>query len=159
MELIWSFVTGTPIWVWCVLGYIVFVGIQAINERIVAIPKLFIIPAILITIRYQVFLSEHALLCCLSIFVGVGLGFWITAKKPGVILKDNNSVRLQGSYVTLVMLLSFFLLKYVFGYLNSVQNPIALEYASIEVFVSALLTGSFLGRGLYYLYRSISGVR
>lgn len=154
-----SVLTNTPIWVWGILAYIVFVGIQATKERIVSIPKLFIIPVILITIRYQVFLSEHALLFGLSICVGAGLGFWITAKKPGVILKDINSVKLPGSYVTLVMLLSFFLLKYAFGYLNSVQNPIALEYASIEVFVSALLTGSFLGRGIYYLYRSISGVR
>lgn len=88
MELIWSFVTGTPNWVWCVFAYVLYVGVQAINERIVAIPKLFIIPAILITIRYKVFLSEHALLFGLSIFVGAGLGFWITAKKPGVILKD-----------------------------------------------------------------------
>ena len=153
MGLIRSIITGTPIWVWGILAYIVYVGIQATKERIVSIPKLFIIPIILIALRYNVFLSDHAALCGFSICGGTGLGFWVTTKNSGIILKEISSVKLPGSYITLVFLLSFFLLKYVFGYLSSAHNPIAVEYAYIEVLLSSLLTGYFLGRGLYYVSR------
>ncbi|MBH1989860.1 MAG: hypothetical protein I8H80_01635 [Alphaproteobacteria bacterium] len=148
-----AIITGTPIWVWGILAYIMYVGIQATKERIVWIPKLFIIPIILIALKYQVFLSEHALLSGLSICGGTGLGFWVTTKNSGIILKEISSVKLPGSYITLVFLLSFFLLKYVFGYLSSAHNPIAVEYASVDVIVSSVLTGYFLGRGLYYVSR------
>jgi hypothetical protein len=135
------------------LAYILYVGIQALNERIVSIPKLFIIPIVLIALRYKVILTDSAILCVLSICIGTGLGFWITSKNAGLILKDINSVKLLGSYITLVLLVSFFALKYAFGYLSATHNPIAVEYADIEVLMSSLLTGYFLGRGFYYLYR------
>jgi hypothetical protein len=58
-----------------------------------------------------------------------------------------------GNYTDLIILLLFFSVKYVFGYLAAVQ-PV--QYNSIllwEVLVSSLLTGYFFGRTLNYLYR------
>jgi hypothetical protein len=154
VELIKSIILDTPIWVWGILAYILYVGIQAFKERIVSIPKLLIMPMVLIAVRYKVFLSDNtAVLSWLSICSGAGLGIWITAKNAGAILKEINSVKLQGSYATLVLLLSFFMLKYAFGYLSSTHNVIAVEYAFIETLLSSLMTGYFLGRGFYYMYR------
>ncbi len=46
-----SIIIGTPVYVWAILIYLVFVGIKAINTRIVYLPKVFIIPLVLMAVK------------------------------------------------------------------------------------------------------------
>ena len=47
-------IIGTPWWVWIILVYLLFVGIKALKPRIVYLPKLFIIPAVLSSMQYKI---------------------------------------------------------------------------------------------------------
>ena len=49
-------ISDTPTWIWFVFGYLIFIGIRATDNRIVYIPKLFIIPLVLSRLKYKVFL-------------------------------------------------------------------------------------------------------
>lgn len=146
-----NMIVNTPTWVWFILGYILFVGIKMLKTQEVNIYKLFIIPIVLIASRYQVFVSDNVTFYVLGLIVGGGIGWGLTGRRPVEIFPKSTSVKMQGSYLTLVLLLAFFLLKYSYGFLASNQHPIALEYGYTEVFVSAMLSGFFLGRASLYL--------
>lgn len=146
-----SIITGTPIWVWGVLIYLVYVGIKAINTRIVYLPKLFIIPLVLMGIKYKTFLSQNALMFIAFIIIGTILSFWAYRNKKVKVLKQM-SIEIPGNYTTLIILLSFFCVKYIFGYLNDTMPETAAKYEVIELLLDGLFSGYFLGRSIRYLY-------
>jgi hypothetical protein len=148
-----STLAGTPLWVWAVLCYLIYVGIKARHTRVVFIPKLFIIPSILLFMKYKIFLSEHAPLYISFIFLGLFIGFILSLKAPMKIFQKTISVELPGSAVTLVLLLSFFAVKYTFGYLHSAMPEVAEHYKFIDLAISGTFTGYFLGQQLCFLYR------
>lgn len=44
---------GTPIWVWILFAYLIFIGVKSLKTRSVFIPKLFIVPLVLIFTKYD----------------------------------------------------------------------------------------------------------
>ena len=52
-----SIILGAPYWTWVILVYLIFIGIKAMQKRVVYLPKLFIVPIVLTALKYKVFLS------------------------------------------------------------------------------------------------------
>jgi hypothetical protein len=146
-------IKGTPFYVWIILGYLLFIGIKSLRTQIVYLPKLFIIPLVLLSIRYTIFLSQDVIVFCFVIFLGVIGSFGIHMNKKITIIKNAKSIEVPGSYVTLVLLISFFAVKYYFGALKSIAPDVALKFSFIEHTMSGLFSGYFIGRALGYVYQ------
>lgn len=153
MELIKSIISETPIWVWGILAYIVFVGINATKQQIIFVPRLFIVPALLMYFRIQDVMATHLMgYLCVGLIVGVIVGYFFKSP-PLNVNKQKYQVELSGSYLPLILLLTLFSMEYTFGVLGSMQHPYAKEYKYLEVLFSMLISGFFLGKAVYYLCR------
>lgn len=151
---------GTPWYAWVALGYVLFRGIKATSDRVVHLPKLFIMPAILTALKYKIFVNLDWLLISvyiISMAVGGLLGFILSFKIKITVYHKTNSIGLKGEYVTLPILLAFFAVKYAFGFLKSSNPALPVVYALAESGLSGLLCGAFLGRSLCFLHRSLKG--
>ena len=60
-------------------------------------------------------------------------------------------LKLPGTYWTLVVLMSFFTMKYIFGYISATQTALYQELQVFEVSMSGLFSGYFLGKAINYL--------
>jgi hypothetical protein len=146
-------IAGTPIWVWCVFAYLIFVGIKASKQRIVYIPKLFIIPVILSALKYKIFLSA-SFAVYLSYFtcllLSIIIGFKI-AKGQKFETLNNLQVKLPGDYSTIFILMTFFIIKYIFGYINAIDHELYQDLSVLELSASGIFSGYFLGKAIFYL--------
>lgn len=156
LEFVKNAISGTPVWVWVIFVYLSLVGLKATRNRVIYLPKLYIIPIILIGLQYETFFSKNNFYIALYLsllFIGLGVGILSVLKTPIKILKDLKSIELPGSYSTLIILLLFFCVKYIFGYLEA-TNPILYgQYEFFEISINAAFSGFFLGRTLTYTYR------
>jgi len=150
--------TSTPLWVWGIFGYLVLIGIKSTKTHIVFLPRLFLIPAVFIGTKYKLFISENYTLIFtyfLLIILGFGIGTFIGNKTSINVLKDIKSIELPGTYSFLIILSCFFSIKYIFGFLYYTNPELASQYSIIEIGVSGLFSGYFLGRALSFLRRFI----
>jgi hypothetical protein len=146
-------VTGTPLEIWAILGYLLYIGFKATQPRTVYLPSLFIVPLILTGIKSLYLPSMQVPYYFAAWLLGLVIGKLSAYSTPITVFKNSWSIELPGSYTTLVVLLSFFTVKYVFGFLNVTHPEVALEYSSIESIITGLLSGYLLGRVLGYLSR------
>ncbi|WP_342269545.1 hypothetical protein [Rickettsia endosymbiont of Orchestes rusci] len=85
LKFIFQAIIGTPFWVWGIFIYVLFVGLKAAHTRVISLPKLFIIPVILVGIKYKLFLSGNSsniIIYLLFITIGFGIGILIGYKTP-----------------------------------------------------------------------------
>lgn len=149
-------IAGTPIWVWGVFAYLIFVGIKASKQRVVYIPKLFIIPVILSALKYKIFLSASfsvylSYFACLAL--GMMIGFKIAQGQKFETL-NNLQVKLPGDYSTISILMTFFVIKYIFGYINAINHELYQDLSILELSASGIFSGYFLGKASFYLKNS-----
>jgi len=148
-----SIISGTPWWVWIIFAYILYLGFASTKPRIVWLPKLFIIPIILMSIKVNTLFTagNHILTYyALSALLGFVIGYLHTMRQNFEILKAQMSVRLEGSWLTLVLLLAFFCVKYIFGFMSYEMPQLAEEYKTIELAICGLFSWYFLGRAIAY---------
>jgi hypothetical protein len=149
-------ITGTPLWVWGLFAYLLYIGFKSTRARVVPIAKLFIMPAILFGLKYKTFLSGNmSLILCyfISLIIGLGIGFYLARQTKVIIHKSSKAIELPGEHSTCILLLSFFCMKYAFGYVQSTTPELPLQYLMIETAISAMFSGYFLGRSLNYVRR------
>lgn len=147
---------GAPWWVWLLFLHLVFIGVKAMKPRTVSLRKLFIIPVVLFLLKFKIFTSgDLPLIASYILFMIVGgwIGFSSGQKTPITIIKETQSIEMQGNYYTFFILISFFLIKYVFGYLQATDPDHSEKYLMLEASISAVFSGYFWGRTLAYFYR------
>jgi len=146
-------ITRTPIWVWAILVYLLYVGIRALKPRIVTIEKLIFLPLALIALKFRVFLSPDAWIYVVGLSAGLFAGFLKVRNSPVKILKDIKSIQIPGSFSLIVILLGIFVMRYFFGYLQATDPVAYLIYIDWELALSGILSGYFTGQRTNYLYR------
>lgn len=151
MDPILSIIKGTPSWVWMVFIYVLFVGIKSTRTRIVYLPKLFIIPLVLLALKYKIFFSKEVVLFIAVIIFAAICSFIALRHTKITVIKNAKSVELPGNYSTLLTLICFFAIKYYFGYLDSTMPTLSAKYSFIDTIISGIFTGYFLGRSIRYL--------
>ena len=147
-------ISGTPTWVWFVLGYLIFIGIRSTGTRIVYIPKLFVIPLVLSGLKYKVFMTNSisvwiGYLICL--FLSSFLSYKHSAMRKIKIIKESMSVKLPGTYWTLIVLMGFFVVKYFFGYIRMTNPAYYNDIKIFELSINGIFSGYFLGKAICYL--------
>jgi hypothetical protein len=157
-------VLGTPYWVWIVFSYLLWVGIQATKPSMVPLWRMSIIP--LIFLAWSLSSIYARCIACMQL-----IGFWIAAITIGVLLgrylmsrldfriDASAMIHLPGSRSTLILSMIFFIVKYGLGVTYAV-NPIMrsdLMVQGFDVMVSGFISGIFIGRFGYIVYRYRKG--
>lgn len=153
MDNVVKIILGTPWYAWLALAYVLHVGISAMRERVVPINKLFIMPIVLVALKYKVFFSLYYPIYILSFLGGIAIGFIIAERITIQVMKKERSIKLQGEYFTLPILIIFFAIKYLFGYLQATTPGLQVEYIMTELIITGVVSGAFLGRALRFIQK------
>lgn len=157
---IFDVLLGTPYWVWIAFSYLLWLGIQAIKPSAVPLWRMSIIPLIFLSWSLSSIYSRC--IACTQL-----VGFWITALVIGAFLgrylmsrldfriDADAIIHLPGSRSTLMLAMIFFMVKYGLGFTYAL-NPMMradLMMQTCDVMVSGLISGIFMGRFGYIVYR------
>lgn len=145
---------GTPLWVWAVFIYLLIMGFQASKKRTILIARLPISPCIFIVWSLSSMHSKYGLnslslsLWLITCILGILLGFYVLQKETITINRENSSVQLSGSYIPLILAISFFAIKYIIGATYALQpafkiNPL---FFGTDIVVSGVISGVSWGR-------------
>ncbi len=153
-------VIRTPVWVWALLAFLLFIGIRGLRPTVASFGRLLILPAVFLVWGLSGFATSYGFrpagiaVWLAAIAIGAALG-WLMARAIAIKAdRDHGLVRLPGTWVNLVLILIIFAVKYTLGILAGFRPSITGEllYMATDVGVSGLLTGMFAGR-LYGLWR------
>lgn len=146
-------VTGTPIWVWAILGYLIYVGVQALKPRTVGLQRLIFLPLVLILLKYRLLTQPDAWIYVVFFIAGLGAGYLKVRRTQIVISKESKTIQIPGSSSMIVIFISIFVMRYMSGYLQATDPALFLRFTPFDLGFSGLLSGYFTGQRLTYLYR------
>ena len=150
MHALLAMIQNTPTYVWFIFGYLLFIGVRATKTRTVHLPKLFIVPGILIARTISSLVMKQDLygigLYALAAIIGIFLGNFTLRSCTIQAHKGTKSIAVPGSYGTLVFIFVIFSIRYFFGFMHATHPEQALAYTNIETIVYGLLCGTFIGR-------------
>jgi hypothetical protein len=160
MQFVTEIIARTPLWIWVLFAFLLFIGIRALRASTVSFVRLAILPLVFLAWGLSGFVTTYGLR-------PIGMAVWLVAVVIGFALgrvavraieiradKERRLIRLPGSVVPLVLVLVIFATKYTLGVLSGMQPGISAVplYMSVDVGVSGLLTGMFAGR-IFALWR------
>lgn len=155
MKFAWQILTHTPIWVFPLLAYLVWLGIKAMRPRTVTIWRSLIVPAVFIVWGLSRLLSRGqdvmwplvTWLGAAAILLTIGL---LTAR-PIDLDHTTGEIRRPGSVVPLIRNITVFTLQYIVAVIAAVDPHDATTAAIVGRAVSGGTTGYFLGRTIALL--------
>lgn len=145
-------IVATPLWVWAVFVYIIVMGIKASKTGSVYLPRIFLTQCIMFGLKYKSYFSSDAFTLIPIVIMAAVISFFTVNTTSLKRDTKTTSIIIPGSYQTLVVMLSFFTIKYIFGFLHATNPTIALQYKLIDLMISGSLTGFLLGKSLCYTY-------
>src|SRR5690348_15072244 len=120
METIQQTLHHTPWWIYLLLAYVIYIGIQASKARIIALKKLFIIPAIFAFMSIHTLITSFAMNAlviatwCIVILIGIVLG-WIQVSRFQIkVDKQKKLIQVPGTWSTLIIIIIIFITRYYF---------------------------------------------
>lgn len=140
-----TFITKTPLWVWVVFIYLLFIGVKSLKTHVVPVWKMFVLPLFFMVIKYKVFLSPSVVRHLFFMSIGGLVGFFLTKDLPIKILKAKKSIEIPGNYLTLIFVMSFFFMKYTVEYLQVAHPSFTPYYYPFDSSITGLFSGYFLG--------------
>ena len=153
---------GAPLKAWLFLFYLIHIGIKAIKPQSMRLPQLLILPLVVIGFSIADLLtpSNHIQpdemwnIYLISGIVGAIIGWLIYRNIQLIVDRAQWLVTLPGGYITLILLLSIFLLNYFWGYMEAAHpNFFTLEVMHLKIASSGMLSGLSIGRLATYLYK------
>lgn len=148
---VFGVIKGTPIWVWAIFSCLVYIGINATKDRIVRLPKLFIAPLVLMFWQYKSLTSSEILVSLVVLIFSSAWSFWLHRNSKVEPVTELASIIIPGSYSTLIVLISFFAVKYCFGYISFIAPETAVKYSYVALTVSGVFAGYIIGRASRFL--------
>ncbi|MFC1079738.1 hypothetical protein [Pasteurella multocida] len=144
-----AIVTNTPIWVWCVLLCLLYVGSKQSKTRQIKPYKLTFLPLIFLPIVIMsIMQSHHPLIAGFGFIVGLALGLflgWIIWKDASLLLRQGQQWIQRGSYLPLILYLFIFIFRYVVGVAQHTQQTKTKTKTEFFNFIIGLPTGIGLG--------------
>ncbi len=146
----------TPLYVWAILGVLVYRGVIALRERDIPLKKLFIIPVIMLALSLQDVLARSggaamALAAWFAAVAAMTLLGWKGRSAPAPMGTVPGTVRVRGSALPLAMMLGVFFTKYVATVSVAIMPALTQTgwFAPVVCGLSGAFTGYFLGRLAY----------
>jgi len=164
MPPILQIIAGTPVWVWVLFAFLMFLGIRALRPatsplwRVAILPSVFFVWGLYNLVALYGLTLQRALPWAAALLVGTLVGMRIAGRQPIRADKTRHLVHSSGGPLTLVLILLIFSIKYVFGFLHATQPGSFIEprFWLSELALSGVLAGMFIGRfaGLWRQYRA-----
>jgi hypothetical protein len=140
-----SILTHTPLWVWPVLALIIGIGLKRTQDRTVSAPRLVLMPLIILGLAGW---NLAALGGSLTAMAGLGIGIVVGTSagltlesRAGTTQVSRGVVHLKGDWISLLVLLAIFAMRYATTVV-SITAP-AIGTSDACHFVTALLSGFF----------------
>ncbi|WP_058049591.1 DUF6622 family protein [Janthinobacterium sp. Ant5-2-1] len=153
----------TPLYVWAILGFLVYRGVLASRAREVTLRKLCIIPLVMLALSLSGvrgsfgFDGVAPFAWTIGALAGAALAWTLTDARKIVAIPGRASVQRPGSWVPLILMMSIFCMKYAVA----VTLAIAPAYAHAPGFIVpvCLAYGCFSGIFLGGLLRTMAVYR
>jgi Family of unknown function (DUF6622) len=155
MKFAWQILIHTPIWVFPLFAYLVWLGIKATRPRAVTIWRSLIVPAVFIVWGLSRLVSRQqdvmwplvSWLAAAAVLLVVGL---LTAR-PFELDHTTGEIKRPGSWVPLIRNVTVFALQYTVAVIAAVGPHDATTAAIAGRLISGGTTGYFLGRTIALL--------
>ncbi|MBZ0330735.1 hypothetical protein KZO25_10465 [Halomonas sp. ANAO-440] len=155
-------ITNTPLWVWPLLLFLLYRGVQQSKARTVGLSRLGIIPAIFLFLGcyglIHAFGADPINLALWAFGIGLAVLLHIKLAIPrGVRFSpQQQSFLVPGSWQPLIIMLAIFCAKFTVGVIVGMQLPMAdtATFAASVSLVYGLFGGMFLGRAVV-IWRSM----
>ena len=152
----------TPLYVWAILGLLVYRGVLASRAREVSLRKLCIIPLVMLALSLSGvqgsfgFAGSAPFAWAVGALAGAALAWMLTDPRKIVAIPQRASVRRPGSWAPLILMMSIFCMKYAVavtlaiapGYAHETgfSVPVCLAYGGF----SGIFLGGLLRTGAVY---------
>jgi len=143
----------TPVYVWAILAFLVWRGVAELREREIALPRMFVLPLAMLVLSLHDIARKFgfdttAFIAWTAAFAAAALLAWRFGRVRVAPGSAPGRVRVAGSVIPLVLMLSIFTLKYLTSVLLAVRPELA-GHGMVVVAVCAMFgvfNGYFLGR-------------
>lgn len=143
----------TPLYVWAILAFLVWRGVAELREREIAMPRMFVLPLVLLILSLHDIARKFgfdatAFIAWTAAFAAAALLAWRFGRVRVAPGSAPGRVRVAGSVVPLVLMLSIFTLKYVTSVLLAVRPDLAGQPMVVAGVCAmfGVFNGYFLGR-------------
>jgi hypothetical protein len=155
MKFAWQILTHTPIWVFPLFAYLVWLGVKAMQPRTVTIRRSLIVPAVFIVWGLsRLFSRGQDVMWPLVTWLGAAailLAIGLLTARPIELDHATGEIRRPGSVVPLIRNITVFTLQYIVAVIAAVDPHDATVVAIVGRAVSGGTTGYFLGRTIALL--------
>lgn len=159
MHTLQLFATHTPIWVWVILAFLLWRGIDALKPSKTSLARLAVVPAIFtvwglwsLHSRYGASIEAWGL-WLVGIAIGAGIGWLLVRRQAITVDPASGHLHRTADYSLLPLLLLTFIVKYAFEAALAMNPAFAADTAFriAHLVVSGGFTGVFIGKFLHYL--------
>lgn len=166
MTAIFRFLQGTPWWVFVVFAVLVWLGVQALRPRVLALPRVFLTPAVFIgwgVVNLVVAANAAPFVLLdwlLTAVAGAALALATTGIDGMRVDRDHGLVHLPASWLPLLRILLIFAAKYAIAAIGTVRPELHGALLPWDIAVSGLSAGYFLGWTTRFVrrYRRVADV-
>jgi hypothetical protein len=154
MKFAWQILTHTPIWVFPLFAYLVWLGIKAMRPRTVTIWRSLIVPAVFIVWGLSRLLSSRDFAAPLVAWLGAAAALLVVGlltARPIDLDHTTGEIKRPGSVVPLLRNVTVFALQYTVAVISAVDPHDATTAAMVGRVISGGTTGYFLGRTIALL--------
>lgn len=150
MTIIGTLVADIPLWVWCVFGYVVYLGFQARKPREMVARIALVGPSVALAggavSYYQHLWHTNVVIFVGAIVAGAIIG-WLSAGDVRVD-RDRGVVHLPGDKTVLPIVISFFVIKFCVSYVSTAYQFVPWWFELESLVLSAWLVGFLVGKQL-----------
>lgn len=154
MKFAWQILVHTPIWVFPLFAYLVWLGIKAMRPRTTTIWRSLIVPAVFIVWGLSRLLSGRDYAWPLAAWLGAAAALLLVGlltARPIELDHTTGEIKRPGSVVPLIRNVTVFALQYAVAVISAVDPHDATTAAIVGRAISGGTTGYFLGRTIALL--------
>ena len=150
MQFAYQILIHTPLWVWPLFGYLVWLGIKAMRPRTTTVQRSLIVPAIFIIWGLSGLVSQSRdtvapLVAWLVAALVLGATGFLLAK-PFELDHTTGEIKRPGSIVPLIRNVTIFALQYTVQVIMAIDPDARTAASLVGRAVGGAMTGYFVGR-------------
>lgn len=149
LDLLAGVIHGTPLWVFALFGYLLWVGLRGLKQNARKASRVWITPAIFIAwgviglLMRSGPLAANLLHWIIAAMVGAGVG--VLTRVPLRVDPQRNLVIQPGSVLPLIRNVGIFGAHYVLNVLTAIKPEMSAHYMTWDIYVSGASAGYFAG--------------
>jgi len=156
-------ISHTPLYVWAILAFLVYRGVQASRDREVSLRTMAILPLVMTALALVGIRSAFglegvpALFWLAGVAGGAALAWHLTGAGAIIAHPDRGVLFLRGSWAPLALMMLIFMMKYAVAIALAMMPALGHDvlFASVICALYGLFSGLFLGR----LLRGVAAYR